>query len=45
MTAMGKAAVFSLQRGPATQPGLVFEVTQIIWYCFSMHHTKLLKVL
>lgn len=42
MTVMGKAAVFSLQHRPATQPGLVFEVTQITWYCLSIHHKKTL---
>lgn len=42
---MGKAATFFLQHSLAMQPGPVFEVTQIIWYCLSMHHTKLLKLL
>jgi len=40
-----KAAVFSLQRGPAAQPGPGFEVTQILWCCCSTHRTKLLRVL
>lgn len=45
VTAVGKAAEFSLQHESPAQPGPVFEATQVTWCCLSMHHTKLLKVL
>lgn len=44
MIVMGKAALFSLQSGLATQPELVFEVAQIAWCCDAALHRTIRSV-